>query len=565
MVARTAASIWRLRVAYIALLCLVVAIVSRLYVLQVSDQQRLRSWGEQISVRKEVVPAFRGSITDRNGRPLAMSTPGMSLAVDPSKAPPAGEWLSLVAEEAGVDMTRLAARLEKAEGRRFMYIRRNMTPEHASRVMDLGVPGVTASREARRFYPAGEAAAHVVGFTDVDDRGREGLELAFDDFMSPKQGSRWVLVDRPQKAVRYLPGGESEAFGHDIQLTLDLDMQYATYKALKAAAIKTRSSAGSAVVIDARTGEVLAAASFPSFNPNEISTRTPERTRPRFVADLFEPGSAIKPFTIALALEQGKLGLNEVIKTPKLYKVGRKTISDHRDYGELDPAGIIKKSSNVGTAKVALRLEPGDLADRLRMAGFSQDVGLSLPAEAAGRLPSPKRWSEIEQATLAYGYGLNTNVLQLARAYTVFANDGEMRSIQLVRGLPPADPVRVFQPGIAPEVLAMMGLVTEQGGTATQAKIPGYSSAGKTGTAIKAGVGGYSEEARRYDASFTGLFPASNPRLIVSVVMHDPKGDQFYGGNTAAPAFADITREAARILNIRPDQVDGLVAKVVKP
>ncbi|QGG80950.1 penicillin-binding protein 2 [Litorivicinus lipolyticus] len=564
MVTRSATPVWRLWLAYAGLLLIALAIVARLYVLQVSDQERLRSWGEQISVRKEAVPAFRGSISDRNGQPLAMSTPGMSVAVDPSKAPPPGEWLSQVADAAGVDMNRLAVRFNDARDRRFMYIRRNMTPQQASRVMDLGVPGVTAIREARRFYPAGEATAHIVGFTDVDDRGREGLELAFDGFMSPKHGSRWVLVDRPQKAVRYLPGGESEAFGNDIQLTLDLDLQYATYKALKSAAIRTRSVAGSAVVIDAKTGEVLAAASFPSFNPNETRDRTPARTRPRFVADLFEPGSAIKPFTIALALEQGKLGLTEVIKTPKLFKVGRKTISDHRNYVELDPAGIIKKSSNVGTAKVALRLEPGDLADRLRLAGFSQDVGLSLPAEAAGRLPSPKRWSDIEQATLAYGYGLNANVLQLARAYTVFANDGEMRGIQLVRGLPPADPVRVFERGIAPKVLAMMGLVTEQGGTATQAKIPGYSSAGKTGTAIKAGVGGYSDESRRYDASFTGLFPASDPRLIISIVMHDPQGDQFYGGNTAAPAFADITREAARILNIRPDQAEPLVAKAAR-
>lgn len=565
MVDRAATPIWRLRLAYAGLIVLALIIIARLYNLQVADQERLRSWGDQISVRKEAVPAFRGSILDRQGRALAMSTPGMSVALDPSKAPEPGNWLVDVANRAGIDPARLIERFKANQSRQFMYVRRNLTPEKASHLMDLGVPGLTANRESRRFYPAAESAAHLIGFTDVDDRGREGLELAFNDFMGPEQGSRWVLVDRPQKAVRYLPGGQTERFGHDLHLTLDLDLQYATYKQLKAAAIKTRSQAASAVVMDAKTGELLAAASYPSFNPNTTATRTPERTRPRFVADLFEPGSSIKPFTMALALEQQLVELDETVPTSKLWKIGRKTISDHRDYGGLTPAGIIQKSSNIGTAKIALRMEPGDLAARLQMAGFGQQVGLSLPAESAGRLPSPVRWSDIEQATLAYGYGLSVNALQLAQAYTVFANDGVLKPMHLVRGIQPADPVRVFQPGITPLVLDMMGLVTEQGGTATQAKIAGYSSAGKTGTAIKAGVGGYSEQERRYDASFTGLFPAKNPRLVVAVVMHDPRGDKFYGGNTAAPAFAQITREAARILNIAPDQPDTLIAQRSQP
>ena len=554
---------WRLWLAYAGLATLAIIIIGRLYILQVKQQESLRGWGHQISVRSEVVPAFRGNILDRNGRVLAMSTPGMSLALDPAKAPSADQWVAAVAERAGVDAKRLAERFEAAKNRRFMYIRRNMTPAQASHVMDLEVPGMIAQAESRRFYPAGEAAGHVVGFTDVDGRGREGLEFAFNQHMVPTQGERKVLIDRARSAIRYLPGGSAEQFGNDLFLTLDMDLQYAAFRALKRAALRTRAEAGSAVVVDAKTGEILAAASYPAFNPNDTTTRAPDRTRPRFLGDLFEPGSTIKPFAVALALQEGVTRPDEILDTPKFYKVDRHRISDTRNYGQLDPAGIIQKSSNVGTAKLALRLDPMALPTLLRRAGFGEDTGLALPAESMGGIPSKVRWSDLERASLGYGYGISSNAVQLAQAYTVFANDGMMQPVRLVQGMPTLSPVRIFEPQIARDMLSMMRAVTAPGGTALKAKIPGYSSAGKTGTTIKAGsAGGYSE--RRYIGTFAGLFPATNPELIVVVTIDDPKGNDYYGGNTAGPAFAEITREAARILNIAPDEPETLMAEAAQ-
>jgi len=554
---------WRLILAYVGLGALALVIIGRLYVLQVQQRDSLLGWGKQISVRTETIPAFRGDILDRNGRVLAMSTPGMSLALDPAKAPPPEQWVEQVAQRVGIPAKTLADRFEAAKNRRFMYIRRNMTPAEASHVMDLEVPGMIAQAESRRFYPAGEASGHIIGFTDVDGRGREGLEFAFNSYMVPTDGERKVLIDRARNAIRYLPGGSEEKFGNDLYLTLDMDLQYAAYRALKRAALRTRAEAGSAVVLDAKTGEILAAASFPSFNPNDTTTRAPDRTRPRFVGDLFEPGSTLKPFAVALALQEGVTEPAEVIDTPRFYKVNNHRISDTRDYQQLTPAGIIQKSSNVGTAKLVLRLDPMALPNLLFRAGFGNDTGLALPAESEGGIPSKTRWSDLERATLGYGYGISSNAVQLAQAYTVFANSGVMKPVSLVRGLPTADPVRVLRADIADDMLAMMRAVTAEGGTARQAKILGYSSAGKTGTTIKAGTGGgYSE--RRYIGTFAGLFPATDPELVVVVTIDDPKGSDYYGGNTAGPAFAEITREAARILNIAPDEPEALLAEQSK-
>ena len=549
---------WRLRIAFLALVVLASIVGWRLFVLQVQQQDSLRGWGKQISVRSEVVPAFRGNIYDRTGRVLAMSTPGVALAIDPSKAPEAKQWVGPVAERLGVDPVRLAQRFEAAQGRQHMYIRRNLTPAEASHVMDLEVPGLIAESESQRYYPGGEAAGHIVGFTDVDGRGREGLEFAFNQHMAPSQGERRILIDRERDAIRYLPGGSDEQFGHDLHLSLDADLQYAAYRALKRAALRTRAESGSAVVLDAKTGEILAAASYPSFNPNNMATREPERTRPRFVADLFEPGSTIKPFAVALALQERVVEPDEVIETPRFFKVNSHRVSDTKNYEQLDVAGIIQKSSNVGTAKLMLRMDSQALPVLLRRAGLGEDTGLALPAEALGGVPNRTRWSDIGRASLGYGYGLSVNAVQLAQAYTAFANQGQVRPVTLVQGLPSLPPVQLFESHIADDMLRMMAAVTAPGGTAQQAKIPGYTSAGKTGTTIKAGTQGYLE--RRYVGSFAGLFPATDPRLVVVVSIDDPKGSNYYGGNTAAPAFAEITREAARILNIPPDEPETLLA-----
>lgn len=557
---REVAPRWRLLLAYAGLIALALIIVVRLFFLQVEQRDSLLGWGQQISVRTEAVPAFRGNIYDREGRVLAMSTPGMSLALDPAKAPPADQWVEAVAERLNTDAERLAERFEQARDKRFMYLRRNMTPAEASHVMDLEVPGLIAQSESRRFYPGGEASGHLVGFTDIDGRGREGLEFAYNSHMLPTQGERRVLIDRARDAIRYLPGGSAERFGNDLFLTLDMDLQYAAYRALKRAALRTRAEAGSAVVVDAKTGEILAAASFPAFNPNDTRTRDPSKTRPRFVGDLFEPGSTIKPFAVALALQEGVTSEDEVLDTPKFFRVDNHRISDTRNYEQLDPAGIIQKSSNVGTAKLTLRLDPMALPSLLQRAGFGSDTGLALPAESVGSVRNKVRWSDIERASLGYGYGIASNAVQLAQAYTVFANHGTLKPVSLVRGVPTLPPVQIFEPEIADQMLEMMRAVTAPGGTALKAKIPGYSSAGKTGTTIKAGSGGGYVE-RRYIGTFAGLFPATNPELIVVVTIDDPKGNDYYGGNTAGPAFAEITREAARILNIAPDEPETLVAE----
>ena len=549
-------------VALFGLMVLAGIVLYRLYGLQVQQHDQLSGWAKQVSVRSEVVPAFRGNLYDRNGRALAMSTPGMSLALDPAKVPAADTWLPDVAQRAGLDLDRLTQRFERAQDKRFMYVKRNLTPAEASHVMDLEVPGMRAEREARRYYPAGEIVGHLVGFTDVDGRGREGLERVFDEWLSPVDGSRKVLIDRDLGAIRYLPGGSAEAFGNDVHLTIDLDIQFVAHRALKRAALKTNSEAGSAVVLHAQTGELLAATSFPAFNPNTTSDRQPVNTRPRFLADLYEPGSTIKPFAMARAIELGliKAEGEKIDVAPGTLRIGRTVIRDHRNYTALDATGIIKKSSNVATAKLALEMEPGDLALTLQKAGFGQSLGMSFPAEQTGGIPPKARWSDIELATLAYGYGINTTALQLAQAYTVWANDGALKPVSLIKGWEAPPSVPVFQPAVANAVLNMMAEVPEEGGTALQAKIPGYTAAGKTGTAIRAGRDGYSE--RVYDATFAGLFPAKNPELVVVVVLNNPRGDQFYGGNTAAPAFAEITQQAARILNIQPDQPATLVAEV---
>lgn len=540
-----------------ALLCCFVGfagvLIWRAVDLQVLKRDFLLNQGDARFLRDLEIPAHRGMIRDRNGEPLAISTPVDSVWADPGKLLLAGrDKIASLARLLQLDTDRLLFDLQARREREFVYLRRRITPALGQSVMDLQLPGVALQREYRRFYPAGEVAGQVIGFTNIDDVGQEGLELAFNSWLQGQPGAKRVIKDRLGRVIGNVERLREPKPGHSLTLSLDRRLQYIAYRALKAAVRQHGARSGSLVLLDARTGEVLAMVNQPAFNPNDRSQLIASRYRNRAVTDAFEPGSSLKPFTIAAALDSGRFSPHTVVDTtPGVLRVASDTVHDVRNYGVIDVATVIEKSSNVGAAKIALDLTQGTVWRLLSTVGFGRTTGSGFPGEAAGYLSGrPPRYA-IDRATLAFGYGISATALQLAHAYTAIANDGRLLPISLLRvnGAPTGQ--RVMSAHGARAVRLMMERVVSSEGTAPKAAIPGYRVAGKTGTVKKPVAGGYSDD--RYVALFAGIAPASDPRFVCAVIVNEPTGKAYYGGLVAAPVFTRVVEGALRLRNVPPD------------
>ncbi|MEW6354515.1 MAG: penicillin-binding transpeptidase domain-containing protein [Pseudomonadota bacterium] len=543
------------RVFLLALLGLGAALMAaRVVDLQVFNKAFLQDQGNARHLRIVPTAAHRGMITDRNGEPLAVSTPVDSVWANPQELLEARAQWPRLTRLLQLDGKKLEKHLRERSAREFVYLKRRINPDLAQQVLALGVPGVALQREYRRYYPAGEVTAHVLGFTGVEDGGQEGLELAYDEWLRGVPGAKRVLKDRLGRAVEDVESLRAARPGRDLQVSLDRRIQYLAYRELKAAVLTHQARAASAVILDVRSGEVLAMVNLPAYNPNKLLDARGARHRNRAATDLFEPGSTIKPFTVAAALESGRYRPDTPIDAVGgLFKVGYKTIRDVHDYGRIDVATVIQKSSNVGAAKIALALPPQQLWQIFAASGLGASTGSGFPGEAGGVLPPYQSWREIERATLSFGYGMSVTPLQLARAYTVLAGDGQLRPVTFLRApndiAPPGQ--AVLSKATAAQVRAMLESVTTQGGTGTLAAVPGYRVAGKTGTVHKPGPGGYLED--RYLSLFAGLAPVSRPRLVMVVLIDEPGGKDYYGGLVAAPVFSKVMAGALRLLGVAPD------------
>jgi len=528
-------------------------LVARAVDLQILDARFLQTQGDARHLREIPIPAFRGTLTDRNGEPLAASTP-----VDSAWAHPAvllaqdRERLVSVAFVLGLDAEQLRAELIERSGREFYFLQRHLSPEKANQLRELQVPGVYLQREYQRFYPAGEVTAHLVGFTDVDDRGQEGQELAFDAWLAGEPGARRVIKDRLGRAVEHVERLRDPKPGQTVALSIDLRLQYIAYRQLMAAVIKHRAVAGSAVVLDIPTGEVLALVNQPSFNPNRLPRKRDASYRNRALTDVFEPGSVFKPFTLIAAFESGEFTPESPVDTtPGTLTIGGYTIRDFRNYGLIDAATVLTKSSNVGIGKIAMQLPAEHVWDVYQRFGFGAVTGTGFPGEAAGVLPHYRDWRMVDHVSLSRGYGVSVTTMQLAQSFAALANGGRIRAPSFLRDF--SHPAHaVVDPALANLLVGLMERVVTEG-TGSAAVIDHFRVAGKTGTARKSGDGGYTEDG--YIATFVGFAPASNPRIVCAVTIDDPRGDAYYGGAVAAPVFGEIMSAALRLLNVAPDAV----------
>jgi cell division protein FtsI (penicillin-binding protein 3) len=542
---------WRVRIVIGLLGAAFAVLVGRAVYLQGWNNDFLRAKGESRYSRTLEIPAVRGRILDRNGEALAVSTPVKAIWAIPEDATLTTKQVEALARSLAVPRAELAKRLADT-ARDFVYLKRQVPPELADRIAAMRLPGIYQSREYRRYYPAGEATAHVVGFTDVDEVGQEGIELAFQDALAGRAGSRRVIKDRLGQIVEDVESVRAARDGSDVVLALDARIQSLAYGELKRAVEAHRAKGGGIVVLDIATGELLALANLPSYNPNNRARVTGEQVRNRAVTDQFEPGSTLKPFTVALALESGHVSPATTIQTaPGSLTIGPATIRDAHPSGALTVEQVIQKSSNVGAAKIALGMPAEQIWGLFDGIGLGAPPRLGFPGESGGKLRPFKTWRPIEQATMSYGHGISVSLVQLARAYTVFARDGELVPLSLAKvdSLPAGKPV--LSPKTAAAVRHMLELAVEPGGTAPRARIMGYRVAGKTGTAHKQEHGGYAPD--KYHSSFVGFAPASRPRLVVAVMIDEPGAGQYYGGAVAAPVFAQVMAGALRLLGVAPD------------
>jgi cell division protein FtsI (penicillin-binding protein 3) len=543
--------VWRARLLLLLVFCGFMVLAARAFYLQGLHNDFLQQKGETRYARVVEISAHRGMVTDRNGEPLAVSTPVESVWASPADASLSTEQRFKLARLLGTDPAELSRRLADRE-REFVYLKRQLPPEQAAKVVQLNLPGVFLQREYRRYYPAAEVTAHVVGFTGVDDNGQEGIELAYQEWLAGKRGSRRVIKDRLGRIVEDVESIRAPQQGRDLALSIDQRIQYLAFRELKSAIAEHAAKAGSIVVLDATSGEVLALANWPTYNPNNRDTMKMAQSRNRAVVDLFEPGSTLKPFTAAAALETGLVGPGSVINTEHgRFSIGRRTIRDVHPEGFLTVSQVIQKSSNVGSAKIALAMAPQKLWAIFSAVGFGTQTRVGFPGEASGRLRAYQSWKPIEHATMSYGHGVSVSLLQLARAYSVFATDGELKQLTLIRRDQPAEGKRVVSRRTAQAVRKMLETVTQPGGTATRAQVAGYRVAGKTGTAHK--LDGATYAADRYVSSFVGIAPATNPRLVIAVMIDEPGGKHYYGGEVAAPAFSNVMAGALRLLGVTPD------------
>jgi cell division protein FtsI (penicillin-binding protein 3) len=550
---------WRSALVLGLLLTGAALLAARAVELQLVDHRFLLKQGDDRALRVVAIEAHRGEITDRNGEPLAISTPVDSVWVNPQLIHDDIDQLPELARALGEDDQALARRITSNLDREFLYLVRHLPPDQAARIKDLGIPGVYLMREYQRYYPAGEVAGHVVGFTTIDDRGQEGLELSYDQILNGVDGEKRVLQDMYGHYVQDVDSIRAPRPGHDLITSIDLRIQYLAYRELKAAIQQDHARAGSVTVIDCDTGEVLAMVDQPSFNPNDRDQFKPELYRNRAATDIFEPGSSVKPFIIAAALASNEYRPDSIVDTsPGLLKVGDKIFEDEHDLGPIDLATLLAKSSNVGAAKVALSLPPELIWKTLTNLGFGQVTGSDFPGESAGILTNYTHWRPIGIATLSHGYGLSVTPLQLAHAYATIGAFGLERPVSFVRVQGPVPGVRVMRAGVARSLIGLMEQVVAAGGTGTRAAVVGYKVAGKTGTAWKSYAGGYSTD--KYMAVFAGVVPASHPRLATVVVIDEPSGSQYYGGEVAAPVFANVMAGAMRLLDVPPDDLENVPA-----
>ena len=552
----------RRRVVAACVIALAAGLIWRVGDLQLNHNAFLTEEGDARHLRVETIPAHRGMLLDRNREPLAVSTPLASVWVNPQKlANSRPQWpaleLALALDAGAVDQV-----MEERSEREFVYLRRHVDPSVAEAVGALDMDGVHLKPEYRRYYPMGAAASHVLGFTGIDDGGQEGLELAFDDVLSGENGARRVIKDRLGRIVENLERIRPARPGRDVVLSIDRRIQSLAYRALRHGVQRHRARAGSAVVLDVRTGEVLAVANLPSFNPNDRGDRSIRRFRNRAVTDLLEPGSTIKPFTVAAALQAGIVRPETVMDTrPGFLRVGRHTVWDIRNYGVIDVRKVIKKSSNVGAGKLALALRPADLWQMFHQVGLGASTGSGFPGEEEGTLTDFVGWGEIHRVTLSFGYGVAATPLQIARAYAAFGAGGVLPAVSFVKTDHASSASQAVPVSVAAQVLEMLEEVVEPGGTGGRARVAGYRVGGKTGTTRKSEAGGYSED--RYHSAFAGLAPISDPRLSVVVVIDEPGGGEYYGGAVAAPVFSDIVEGSLRVLGIAPDDPETIRSPVI--
>ena len=554
-------SLWRFYLVVGVLCVLLALLVWRILSLQILDLERgytfLQNQGEMRSVRTAEIPAYRGVILDRRGEPLALSTPVVSIYANPQLLKNS-DRLGELAEALGMELTLLQDKLARYDNKQFMYLLRHQVPDHAREILDKRIKGVFGEREYRRFYPAGEVAAQLVGFTNVDGQGIAGLELTYNEWLKGTPGKKKYIKDLHGEVVRDIGVLEPARPGKDLVLSIDLRLQYLQHRELQRAVSALGAASGTVVTLDSHTGEVLAMVNYPVYNPNGSKSGSPGSRRNRAMTDVYEPGSTMKSLTMVAALESGRYTPDTMIDTsPGRIRVGPKVYPDPRNYGLISMTRVLQKSSQVGVTKIALDLGHEPIWDVFNRFGIGQSPGTGFPGESAGKLPNRPRWYATEKVSLAFGYGISATPLQLASAYSVFANEGKQLPISLLalEGETP-EGKQIISRETAAQLLGMLHAVTGEHGTARKARVSGYQVGGKTGTVHKVGPGGY--EKHKYVALFAGIAPIDNPRIVTVVVINDPKGKLYGGGAVAAPVFSQITSGTLRILGVPPSEIGTL-------
>ncbi len=543
--------VWRSKFVVAAVAASFLGLAARAVHIQVLANDFYQRQGEVRFARTLALPANRGRIIDRNGLILASSVPSPSIWAIPEDVPRDQDQLKTLARLLELPLAELNRKLAY-EDKTFVWLKRQVDEPVAQQIAALGMKGIYQRKEYKRQYPEGEAAAHVVGFTNVEDIGQEGVELTFDKELAGRAGSRRVIKDRLGQVVEAVGEEIPPVDGRDLQLSVDSKVQFFAYQKLRDAVLQHKAKAGSVVVLDVVTGEVLALANFPSYSPAKRNNLSGAQLRNRALTDTFEPGSTMKPLVIALALDKGLITPETPIQTaPGRLMIGSSTISDAHPQGLLTVNQVIQKSSNVGTVKIAMRMEPRQMWEMFSQVGFGQKPHLPFPGAVSGRLRAFKTWRPIEQATMSYGYGLSVSLFQLAHSYTVFARDGELVPVTMLKAEQPVAGVRVIDPQHASAVLNMLHLVTGPGGTAPKAQTIGYSVGGKTGTAYKQEGKGYAE--KKYRGVFVGIAPVDKPRIVVAVMIDEPSNGKYFGGDVAAPVFSETVQQTLRMLGVAPD------------
>lgn len=549
---------WRYAFVVVLLAVVIGLLFYKLVYMQKVEREKLKKEGDNRSKRVRLTHASRGMIFDRNAKPLAISTPVDSVWVDPFFArfdDPGLKQVMVLLKIPVAQQNRILARIRQGAGRSgFVYLKRQVSPELARRIRALDVQGVNLDREFRRYYPDAAVTAQIVGFTDIDGKGREGIELEYDTILTGKDGKSTFHRDLKGGVAQKNREDMPVRHGQDIYLSIDRNIQYLAYKYLKQGVVAYQAQAGSVVIMAAKSGEILAMASYPSYNPNNLSQAKADQRRNRVLTDVYEPGSVIKPFAAIAALKSGQYDVDSIVDTsPGYYRVGGRIVRDFRNYGEMDMRHILMKSSNVGISKMILSIDANMLPEVLHDFGFGRKTGIAFPGERSGYLPSPRKWSAFPLATLSFGYGMNATALQLASAYSAIANHGKRMVPSLIKREKVSDGVQVIDSVIADKLMDMLTSVVEsRGGTASKAKVKNYHIAGKTGTVRKAVAGGYATD--HYMATFIGIAPATDPKIVTVVVIDDPKGEAYGGGSAAAPIFAEMISHILPAMGILPDK-----------